>query len=116
MTNSTAYLQQVLQINDQLLGLPALPLVFVGCLAVGYMSKAIPFLDNRWIPAVVLGFAVLAYLGMTPLSDAPSVFRAVVLGVIAGAAAWLVHNKFLSRWEKPAGGQEAKEKEKPDEK
>lgn len=115
MTNSTPYLEQVLRLNEQLLGLPALPLVFVGCLAVGYMSKAIPFFDNRWIPAVVLGFAVLAYLGMTPLADIQSVCRALVLGVIAGAAAWLVHNKFLSRWEKPSGGQEDKEKEKPHE-
>lgn len=105
-TNSIPYLDQVLRFNEQLLGLPALPLVFAGCLAFGYALKAMPFVSNRFIPLWVilggiLGNITLALGTMTGsgLAIAAAIGRQAILGLIVAAAAWLVHNKFLKKYE-----------------
>lgn len=97
-TNSVPYLDQVLKINDALLGLPALPLVAVGCLAAGYFFKAIPIYKNRWIPAGVFACGVILNVLITPLDSVPSTARAVILGLVAGGLSWVAHRKLLSKW------------------
>ena len=97
-TNSIPYLDQLLQWSDQMNGLPALPLVFLGCLASGYVFAAIPVYKNRWIPAGVFAVGVVFNLSITPLDNLQAGTRAVILGLIAGGASWLFHKLVLSRW------------------
>lgn len=91
-TNSIPYLEDALKLNDALLGLPALPLVLLGCIACGYLFKSIPVYPNRWIPAGVFAFGILANLWLGGFKDAG---RGVILGLLAGGAAIIVHRKFL---------------------
>lgn len=92
------YLNQLTEWSDKLLGLPALPLVFIGCLAIGYLLAAIPPYPNRWIPPGVFAFGVAANLVVTPLQNKVDVGRAIIIGLIAGGLSWLVHKKFMSKW------------------
>lgn len=119
-TNSIPYLDKVLEWNDQLLGLPALPLVVVGCIAFGYLLKAWPQFDNRKIPSWVVMAGIVLYFGITIRSildevrDAKTVaenavfmigwsFRTAVLGLIAGFVAIAVHRVFLKKIEEKYG-------------
>lgn len=97
-TNSVPYLEQVLKINDTLLGLPALPLVALGCLAFGYFLKAIPVYKNRWIPAGVFACGTLLNLAITPIDNIQAATRALILGLVAGGISIVVHRKVMSRF------------------
>lgn len=97
-TNSIPYMEQVLKVNDALLGLPALPLVLVGCVMFGYFLKAIPPFPNRWIPAANFAAGILLNLTITPLRGPQEWTRAVILGMVASGAAWVLHKKVMSRW------------------
>lgn len=101
MTNDPAiipYIDTVLRWNDSLLGLPALPLVLLGCVVCGYMIKLTPFVPNRWIPVCVFAFGILANLGINPPTTFPLGVRAVILGMVAGGASIIVHRKLLRKW------------------
>lgn len=101
MTNEPVvipYLEQALRWNEALLGLPALPLVLLGCIVFGYMCKLIPRVDNKWIPAVVFAFGIGANLGISPPLSFPDGVRAVILGMLAGGASILIHRKLLRGW------------------
>lgn len=97
-TNAVPYLEQVLKVNDALLGLPALPLVALGCLAFGYFLKAIPVYKNRWIPAGVFTCGVVLNLLITPIDNVQAGARALILGLTAGGLSWVAHRKVFSRW------------------
>lgn len=97
-TNSIPQLDQLLKINDQLLGLPALPLVFIGCIAAGLLLKAVPVYPNNWIPSGVFATGILFNLLVTPLTDVANSVRALILGLIAGGGAWIAHRKVISKW------------------
>lgn len=106
ITNSIPYLDQVLRYNDALLGLPALPLVFISCLALGYAAKACPFVPNRHIPLVVLlggtlGNIVLGLGGLRgPMqSVTQDIARQSMLGLIVSCVAWYVHSRYLKKFE-----------------
>lgn len=111
MTNSipTAipYLEHVLKVYEQLYGLPALPLIFVGCIALGYALKSLKAFDNRYIPRWVFGFAVICNLVLAPFEEGTSMRiwagRTVILGVITAAAAWLFHAAVLKKIERKFG-------------
>lgn len=98
MTNSIPQLETILKYNDALLGLPALPLVLIGCIMAGYMVKLIPVVSNRWIPAIVFACGIVAHLLITPLTDRQSWARAVILGMVAAGAALFIHRKWLRNW------------------
>lgn len=92
------YLDKALKLNDTLLGLPALPLVFLACIVFGYVLKAIPFYSNRYIPLGVFAFGVLAYLLITPIQSKVDFGRAIMLGMIAAGAGWFAHRRWVSKW------------------
>lgn len=101
MTNEPTiipYLDTVLRWNEALHGLPALPLVLIGCIVAGYMCKLMPFPPNKWIPAVVFSFGILANLGIHPPRDLADGVRAAILGMVAGGASVIIHRKLLRRW------------------
>ena len=95
IVTNVPYLNQVLIWNETLNGLPALPLVLLGCIVIGYMAKLMPFLPNKWIPAIVFLFGIGANLGIqTP----DNWMKAIIFGMVAGAAAIFLHRKFLRKW------------------
>ena len=96
-TNGVPYIDQILKINEQFVGLPALPLVFFGCIMFGMLLKAVPTYPNQWIPAGVFLAGILFNLGITPPTWANAV-RAIILGLIAGGGAWIAHRKVVSKW------------------
>lgn len=112
-TNSIPYLEQAIKINDTLLGLPALPLVAVGCLAIGYFFKALPVYRNRWIPSGVFIFGVLANLTIVPIDNKIDFARAFILGLVAGGAAIIIHRKFLSKYDDAFASSDTAKVEKP---
>ena len=101
MTNEPTvlpYLNEALKINDALLGLPALPLVLLGCIVAGYMCKLMPFVRNTWIPSLVFTFGIVANIGIQPPKDIGDGVRALILGMVAGGASILIHRKLLKNW------------------
>lgn len=91
-------LDQLVSWNNALLGLPALPLVILGAIMVGYFCKLLPVISNKFIPTIVFSFAVAAYLGMTPLEGVRDWTRAIILGLSAGGASIFIHRKWLRSW------------------
>jgi holin family Hol44 protein (superfamily V) len=108
MTNSIPYIERLISYNEQLNGLPALPIVFLSCLGFGYMVKGFPFVSNRYIPVLVNALGILGNVALAApyAGDWGNVMALVArqgtLGGIASAAAWFVHNKFLKRLEERA--------------
>jgi hypothetical protein len=95
------YLDEALKVNEALLGLPALPLVLLGALALGYFLKFIPPFKNEWIPFGVVTGAILANLGIVITEGSGDYIRAVILGMGAGVASIAVHRKWLKDWLDP---------------
>lgn len=102
-TNSVAipYLDQVLKANDALLGLPALPLVLVLAIAIGYLLKFIPVYPNNWVPIGVILGAVLANVVIAISDGKGNYARAVIYGIIVGVASIAIHRKWLKDWLDP---------------
>lgn len=101
MTNEPTvlpYLNEALKINDALLGLPALPMVLIGCIVCGYMCKLIPRVQNRWIPGVVFAVGIGLNICMVIPCSLADGARAVILGMVAGGASILIHRKLLKNW------------------
>ncbi len=96
-TNAIPQLNKILQVNNELLGLPALPLVFIGCIVLGMFLKAIPIYSNRWIPAGVFVGGILLNLGISPFTWAGAT-RSTILGLIAGGGAWIAYQKVVKKW------------------
>lgn len=95
------YLDQALKVNEALLGLPSLPLVLLGALALGYFLKFIPPYKNEWIPFGVVVGALLANVGIVITEGSGDYIRAVILGLVAGVASIAVHRKWLKDWLDP---------------
>lgn len=104
----TEYFDKAVQLNDRLLALPALPLVVLGLLALGYALKAMPFIRNNHIPAwnglaAILGYELLGLAAVPVESNwqvwAASLTRNFFLAVVAWGIAWRFHAKVLRRWE-----------------
>lgn len=110
MTNSIPYLQQAIEWNDQLRGLPATPFMVVWGLGVGYACKAFPFVSNKWIPTIVI-FSCSVGNVLVDIAAVSSTnwFRQLALGFIAGCFAWYLHNKWLWKYEQPKTSPPAQE-------
>lgn len=100
-TNSVPYLDQVLKANEALLGLPALPLVLLLAIALGYVLKFIPVYPNNWIPIGVILGAILANVGIAFNDGSGNYARAAIYGIIVGVASIAIHRKWLRDWLDP---------------
>lgn len=117
MTNSIPYLEQAVKWNEQLLGLPALPLVVIGCMVLGLYLKWSPRTENSRIPQRVVQGGIVGYIGLTVIgilieiraaADAVEVvmrlivwmFRAIIFGSLAGVASIVLHRVVLKKIEK----------------
>ena len=106
------YLDKLVQFNDKLLGLPALPFLIVGCIALCYSIKGMPFVGNTWIPFWNFVFGILGYsmLGLLTVNFKAQwyivlaiLFKNAVIGMIGSALAWRIHTKVLKPLEKRLG-------------
>lgn len=95
ISNTVPYLDTVLKWNETLNGLPALPIVVLGCIVIGYMVKLIPVVSNRWIPTIVFLFGLGANLG---IQKPDNWVRAVIFGLIAATASIIIHRRWLRDW------------------
>lgn len=106
-TNSVQYIERLIKLNDDLLGLPALPLVFIASIVFGYMWKVIPVFNNRWIPAVVFFGGIILNFCMNPHQPTASwgvwFGRNFCLGAITSGAAWVFHRVVLKKVERRFG-------------
>ena len=99
MTNSIPYLDTVIQWSNSLVGLPAGALVFILCISAGYIWKSIRVFPNRLIPLVVMVTGGLTMLLLTWAANEPVPLRSryVIIGIIIGFVAWMVHLLVIKR-------------------
>ena len=91
---------------NQLYGLPAIALVFLSCIVLGYVLKLVKGFPNDGIPlAVILWGAILLPLltEYKPGGLRIWLLKNILVGVIAGFIAWLFHNKILAKIEDKLG-------------
>lgn len=91
---------------NKLYGLPAIALVALSCIVVGYILRCIKRFPNDGIPIAVIlwGAAFLPLLSdYTPGKFRIWLVRNVFVGLITGFVAWLFHNKILSKIEDKLG-------------
>ena len=74
--------------------------------ALGYIVRAIPFIENRWIPLIGISLGSLFFLIVAPLTMKPDPEHAwnwyVLIwgiGLILSAFAWLIHRILISKLE-----------------
>ncbi len=98
--------QTLIDYLNKLYGLPAVVLVAMSCIVVGYMLKFVKKFPNDSIPIAVLTWGAM-FLPL--LSDYQpghmriQIIRNVFVGFIAAFGAWLVHDKILKRLEDKLG-------------
>lgn len=102
-TNTFAipYLQQALQLNNTLIGLPMMLLAVIGCMALACLLFALPFVKNRFIPGATIVTGIALNLGGTPLTTWEMGVRSTIMGLLAGVAAWIIFKKFGQKWVSP---------------
>ncbi len=105
MTNGIPYLDVIVQWDKSLNGAPSGILVFLLCIAVGYVWKVVKVLPNRFIPLVVMltGSALHAGLTYSEKQTVADWIRAAVVGFIIGFLAWLFHRLLLKKLEDKLG-------------
>ena len=106
------YLDKLVQWNDKLLGLPALPFIIVVCIAFGYFVKGIPFIGDEWVPfwcytAGIVGYSVLGLLTINfnapPHVTAAVLFKNAAIGMIGGVSARIIYRRIIKPLEKRFG-------------
>lgn len=100
----TDYLDKLIAGLNSLYGLPAVGLVFGSCIVLGYVLRFIKKFPNDGIPVAVTLWGAVA---MSLVADSRSsnmtlriwVVRNVLVGMIIGLAAWIVHKTAISKLE-----------------
>lgn len=88
---------------QQILGFTPEVLVVVFLILLGYAVRFMPFIPNKWIPAVCMFSGMVIYTAMVkpPVIEGvrmPHV-RMALIGFILGVLAWVIHNKALKKLE-----------------
>lgn len=100
-------IESMVQILQRLDGAPAIALIFVSCLVLGYVLKGVRQFPNSAIPtAVILWGAIVNPVIADAMNDTPLriwMIRNVLVGAITGFAAWMAHMSILSRIEDKLG-------------
>lgn len=95
MDTIESYIDQAVDILQKIAGLPAIALVAISCLVVGYVLRFFKRFPNDAIPVVVVIWGAVWY---TCVADANNtiplrvwLFRNVAIGLIIGCGTWLLH-------------------------
>lgn len=102
---NTDTIETIIDALNKIEGAPAIALVLLSCLAVGYALRFIRRFPNDGIPVAVIlwGAAFMPLLSDFRTSGIQSlrvwIIRNLVVGLIVGFVAWLVHNLILSKVE-----------------
>ena len=102
-------MNSILDSLGSLYGLPGYALVALSCIVLGYVLRALRFFPNQGIPlACVLWAMVLNPLlanGRTA-ADSPRVWllKNILIGMIVGFLAWILHKLILRRFEDKIAG------------
>lgn len=101
MTNQIPYLGDAIRWSEGLYNAPAAVLVFLFCIASGYVWRAIKVFPNRYTPLAVMVAGAILLTGMDWVSKptAPAVIRSASIGFIIGFLAWLLHRLLIKRVE-----------------
>lgn len=103
MDSIETLLDQAAKALNQLYGLPAGLLVLVSCIVVGYVLRLVKRFPNDGIPVVVIlwGGAFLPLLADIESEMPWRVWfvKNLLVGLTIGLAAWLLHNKVISKIE-----------------
>lgn len=98
--------QSILDLLHSLYGAPGYVVVFLSCIAFGYLAKASKFVPNDKIPLFIFLWGTIWNLLLadtrTPgYSLRLWVARNLLVGFIIAGLAWLIHNRFLKSWLDP---------------
>ena len=103
--NMEGWLESAQAWLSKLYGLPGGMLVLISCIAFGYLLKFVPkqWFPNQGIPlAVILWGCTFNMLIADPRADSLPiriwVVKNLLIGLIIGVAAWMVHNKIIKRF------------------
>jgi hypothetical protein len=103
MNSIETALDQATTLLEKLYGLPAIALVLVSCIFLGYILRVITIFPNKGIPLAVILWGGVFF---PAIADATSNFpfrvwliRNLLMGLMIGVVAWLLHNQVLSRLE-----------------
>ncbi len=111
-SNVSLVFEKLVTFNNALNGLPAMPFIVVACILLGYVLKLIPVIKNEWIPSWVLFASITSYVFMMPLPEQSTstrwliagwLARNILMGMISGALAILIHRKGLKKLEDKYG-------------
>jgi hypothetical protein len=94
---------QIQDAANWLMSLGAAPFTFAAVIIIGYVFRIIPIFPNRFIPGICMlaGPLVFVLLNPHPSSEPSKIFytHSIIGGLFIAVSAWLVHDKFISRWE-----------------
>jgi hypothetical protein len=107
MDSLETMIDQIVELLQRLYSAPAILLVLFTCWVLGYALRCIRKFPNDGIPiAVILWGGVLAPFIADTNSTLPLrvwILRNILVGLVCGFVAWLVHNKVLSKVEERLG-------------
>lgn len=97
-------IDQVISGLNSLYGLPAIGLVLGSCIVLGYVLRFIKKFPNDGIPVAVIlwgaiAMSLVADSRATSMSLRVWVVRNIMVGMIVGLAAWILHKTLISRLE-----------------
>ena len=97
------FIQQCTDYAGQLFSLAPAPFTVAILIAIAYGVRLMPWIPNRLIPTIcmVAGMIIFPLVGLHPKDMAESTYlvRSISTGFVLGLAAWLVHDKFISKIE-----------------
>lgn len=99
-------LTQLVDYLQRLYGAPAIVLVFFSCIVMGYCLRAFKRFPNDGIPVAVILWGGIVFSLIAPKTDIPLrvwIGRNVLIGLIAGYVAWLIHNRLIKKAEERLG-------------
>lgn len=103
METIESYIDQVVGLLQKLNGLPAIALVALSCIVVGYVLRCIKRFPNDGIPVVAIlwgaWYAIIADYSNYNIPLRVDIVRNIFIGLVVGFLAWLFHNQVLKRIE-----------------
>lgn len=104
-------MEELVDLNDKLVGLPAGAIVFLVCIAFGYAVKMSKRISNDWMPTVVIMVGTALFMALAPTRNFDVSLRIWLtrnfcVGFIIGFVAYMAHKFILKKLEDKFGGME----------